>query len=204
MANPWSSTGGHAKSRPDLAEPDLQLYGVASANRDHGRYLSSRAGMSMYSVLQRPRSFGRLTLRSADPLTPPAIDPDYFSDPEGEDLRTLVAGIHLGRRIAEMPALAPLRLHEITPSAEARTDAEIGAYIRAHAASIYHPTSSCRMGADADAVVAPESLKVRGLEGLRIADASVFPSVVASNIYASVVMVAERAAAFIDGSRGVP
>jgi choline dehydrogenase len=204
MANPWSSTGGHAKSRPELAEPDLQLYGVASANRDHGRYLSSRAGMSMYSILQRPRSSGRLTLRSADPLTPPAIDPDYFSDPEGEDLRTLVAGIRLGRRIAEMPALAPLHLQEITPSAEARTNAEIAAYVRAHLASVYHPASSCRMGTDADAVVQPEDLKVRGLEGLRIADASVFPSMVAGNIYATVVMVAERAAAFIDGSLAAP
>jgi choline dehydrogenase len=197
MANPWSSTGGQAKSRPDLAEPDLQIYGVASAYRDHARYFAATPGMSFYAILQRPRSTGRLTLRSPDPLTAPAIDPDYFSDPEGVDLRTLVAGIHLSRRIAAQKALAPLGLREITPSAEAVSDAEIALYVRRHCQSIYHPTSTCRMGTDALSVVDPATLKVHGLDGLRVCDASVFPDVVASNICATVFMVAERGAAFI-------
>ena len=78
MANPWSTTGGQAKSRPDLAEPDLQIYGVASANRDHGRYRAATPGLSFYAILQRPLSTGTLTIRSPDPLTPPAIDPRLF------------------------------------------------------------------------------------------------------------------------------
>jgi choline dehydrogenase len=199
MANPWSSTGGQAKSRPDLAEPDLQIYGVASGHRDHARYLAARPGLSFYSILQRPRSTGMLTLRSPDPLTGPAVDPDYFSDPEGVDLETMVQGVHLGRRIAGTKALAHLGLTEITPSAEARTEEAIGAFVRGHCQSIYHPTSTCRMGTDAMAVVDPKTLKVHGLEGLRIADASVFPDVPAGNICATVFMVAERGAAFIQG-----
>src|SRR5882672_2142136 len=119
MANPWSSTGGQAKSRPGLAEPDLPIYGVVSAHRDHARYSA------------------------------PTLDPDYFSDPDGVDLRTLVDGVRLSRRIAAQPALAALRLREITPSAEAASDAEVALYVRRHCQSIYHPTSTCRMGTDA-------------------------------------------------------
>lgn len=197
MANPWSTTGGQAKSQPHLAEPDLQIYGVASAHRDHGRYRASGPGLSFYTTLQRPRSTGTLTIRSPDPLMPPAIDPDYFSDPDDVDLMTLIDGLRLSRRIAASKALAHLKLREITPSADALSDPEIGAYVRGHCQSIYHPTSTCRMGTDPLAVVDPATLKVHGLEGLRIADASVFPTVVASNICATVFMVAERAADMI-------
>jgi choline dehydrogenase-like flavoprotein len=197
MANPWSSTGGQARSRPDLAEPDLQVYGVMTPHRDHARYLSLKPGISFFSILQRPQSVGALTLRSPDPLAHPALDPDYFSDEGGNDLGTLVEGVKLSRRIAAQKALAHLDLAEVTPSAEARTDAEIAAFVRKQCQSIYHPTSTCRMGTDALAVTDPASLKVRGLDGLRVIDASVFPDVVASNICATVFMVAERGAAFM-------
>ena len=197
MANPWSSTGGQAKSRPDLPGPDLQIYGVASAHRDHARYFAATPGMSFYTILQRPKSVGSLTLRSPDPLTHPAIDPDYFSDPEDADLATLVDAVRLSRRIASAHALQRLNLREITPSAEARSDDEIAVFVRSHCQSIYHPTSTCRMGTDARAVVDPASLKVRGIEGLRVCDASVFPDVIAGNICATVFMVAERGAEFI-------
>ena len=83
MANPWSTSGGQAKSRPELAEPDLQIYGIATPHRDHARYMSVLPGISMFTVLQRPKSVGRLSLRSADPLMPPAIDPAYLSDRGG-------------------------------------------------------------------------------------------------------------------------
>jgi choline dehydrogenase len=197
MANPWSSTGGQAKSRPGLAEPDLQIYGVITPHRDHARYFASTPGISFFTVLQRPKSAGRLTLRSADPLTQPALDPDYLSDTDGSDLATLVDGVRLSRRIATQKALSHLDLKEITPSAEATTNSEIALFVRRHCQSIYHPTSTCRMGTDPLAVVDPRSLKVRGIEGLRVIDASVFPDVVASNICATVFMVAERGADFI-------
>jgi choline dehydrogenase len=197
MANPWSATGGQAKSRPGLSRPDLQIYGVASAHRDHARYFAATPGISFYTILQRPKSAGSLALRGPDPLTHPVIDPDYFSDPDDADLATMVDAVRLSRRIASADALAHLKLREITPSAEARNDDEIAVFVRAHCQSIYHPTSTCRMGADDGAVVDPSSLKVRGLDGLRVCDASVFPDVIAGNICATVFMVGERGAEFI-------
>ncbi|WP_261616510.1 GMC family oxidoreductase [Microbaculum marinisediminis] len=197
MANPWSTSGGHANSRPGLAEPDLQIYGIATPHRDHARYMSTVPGLSMFNVLQRPKSSGTLTLRSADPLMHPAIDPNYLSDPDGEDMRSLVGGVELSRGIAATKTLAPLRLREAFPSGEAKTKEEIAQFVRAQCQSIYHPTSTCRMGTDDMAVTDPATLKVRGLDGLRICDASVFPDVVASNIMATVLMVAERGADFI-------
>jgi choline dehydrogenase len=197
MANPWSSTGGQAKSRPDIEEPDLQIYGVITPHRDHARYFASTPGISFFTILQRPKSTGTLSLRSPDPLTHPALDPDYFSDAEGEDLRTLVDGVRLSRRIAGQKAFAHLDLKEMTPSVEARSEADIALFVRRQCQSIYHPTSTCRMGTDPLSVVDPLSLKVHGMDGLRIADASVFPDVVASNICATVFMVAERGASFM-------
>jgi Choline dehydrogenase and related flavoproteins len=200
MANPWSTSGGHAKSRPDLAEPDLQIYGIATPHRDHARYVSIVPGISMFTVLQRPKSEGTLSLRSADPLMHPAIDPKYLSDPEDEDLDTLVDAVGISRGIAATRTFAHLGLRETFPSSEAVSRDEIATFVRAQAQSIYHPTSTCRMGTDAMAVVDPATLKVRGLEGLRVCDASVFPDVVASNIMATVIMVAERGAAFINSA----
>lgn len=197
MANPWSTSGGQAKSRPGLEEPDLQIYGIATPHRDHARYLSTVPGISMFTVLQRPKSSGALSLRSADPLMHPAIDPRYLSDADGEDLRTLVDAVGLSRGIAATKTLSRLGLRETFPSSEAGTRDEIATFVRAQCQSIYHPTSTCRMGTDPDAVVDPATLKVHGLEGLRVCDASVFPDVVASNIMATVVMVAERGAEFI-------
>jgi choline dehydrogenase-like flavoprotein len=198
MANPWSTSGGQAKSRADLAEPDLQIYGIATPHRDHARYLSTIPGISMFTVLQRPKSTGTLSLRSADPLMHPAIDPQYLSDPAGEDLNTLIDAVGLSRGIAATRTLSRLGLRETHPSCEASTRDEIATFVRAQCQSIYHPTSTCRMGTEPGTVVDPATLKVHGLEGLRVCDASVFPDVVASNIMATVIMVAERGAEFIN------
>jgi len=197
MANPWSTSGGQAKSRPDLAEPDLQIYGIATPHRDHARYMSTLPGLSLFTVLQRPKSVGALTLRLADPLMHPAIDPRYLSDPDGSDLNTLVDAVALSRGIGATKTLSHLGLRETAPSADAVSRDEVATFVRAQCQSIYHPTSTCRMGTDDGAVVDPATLKVRGVEGLRVCDASVFPDVVASNIMATVIMVAERGAEFI-------
>jgi choline dehydrogenase len=175
----------------------LQLYGVISGNRDHARYLAAGSGVTLYATLQRPKSEGELRLRSADPLEHPSLDPRYFSsDPSGYDLATMVEGVKLNRRIAAQSPLRELITHEITPSAEAESDEAIGEFIRGHCTTLYHPTSTCRMGTDRLAVVDP-ALRVYGLEGLRIADASVFPTMVSGNTNAPTIMIAERAAAFI-------
>jgi len=197
MSSNWVAAGGFAKSAPDVEEPDLQLYGVISGNRDHARYLAAGSGVSLFATLQRPKSEGELRLRSADPLEHPSLDPRYFSsDPSGYDLATMVEGVKLNRRIAAQSPLRELITHEITPSAEAVSDEDIGEFIRGHCTTLYHPTSTCRMGKDRLAVVDP-TLRVYGLEGLRVADAGVFPTMVSGNTNAPTIMIAERAAAFI-------
>jgi choline dehydrogenase len=197
MSSNWVAAGGFARSAPDVEEPDLQLYGVISGNRDHARYLAAGSGVTLFATLQRPKSEGELRLRSADPLEHPSLDPRYFSsDPSGYDLATMVEGVKLNRRIAAQSPLRELITHEITPSAEAVSDEDIGEFIRGHCTTLYHPTSTCRMGKDRLAVVDP-TLRVYGLEGLRVADAGVFPTMVSGNTNAPTIMIAERAAAFI-------
>ena len=197
LTSNWAAAGGFAKSRPDVAEPDLQLYGVISPNRDHARYFAATPGITLHATLQRPDSRGTLRLRSADPLEHPALDPRYFaSDADGSDIATLIDGIRLNRRIAAQSPLRELIAGEITPSAEAHTDTALADFIRGHCTTLYHPTSTCRMGTDDLAVVDPR-LRVHGIDGLRVADASVFPRMVSGNTNAPTIMVAERAAEFL-------
>lgn len=198
-SSPWVAAGGFVKSRPDV-EPDLQLYGAISPHRDYVRFLSNKAGITLHSTLQRPDSRGEIRLRSANPVEYPAIDPRYFvSDEDGSDIATMIEGVRINRRIAAQSPLKELIEGEITPSAECRSDEDIALFIRGHCTTLYHPTSTCRMGTDAKAVVDPASMKVHGLEGLRIADASVFPGMVSGNTNAPTIMIAERAAAMIAG-----
>lgn len=196
-SSPWVAAGGFVKSRPGI-EPDLQLYGAISPHRDYVRFLSSKPGITLHTTLQRPDSRGEIRLRTADPLERPMIDPRYFaSDPDGSDLATMVEGVRISRRIAAQSPLADLIEGEVSPSADCGSDEEIADYIRGHCTTLYHPTSTCRMGTDAAAVVDPASMKVRGLEGLRIADASVFPNMISGNTNAPTIMIAERASAMI-------
>jgi choline dehydrogenase len=196
-SSPWVAAGGHVRSRPGV-EPDLQLYGAISPHRDYARFLGGRSGVTAHCVLQRPNSRGEIRLRSADPIEYPAIDPKYFaSDPSGEDLATLIAGVRINRDILAQSPFKELIDYELTPSAECRTDAEIGDYIRGHMTTLYHPSSTCRMGVDEMAVVDPGTLKVHGLEGLRVADASAIPKMVSGNLNAPTIMIAERAARMI-------
>lgn len=195
----WASAGAHVCSRPGV-EPDLQLYGVASPHRDYARFLYPGSGLSLFAVLQRPESRGEIRLRSADPIAHPAIDPRYFiSDPGGLDLATLVEGVKINRAIAAASPLAEVIAHELSPSAECRTDDDIARHIRGHCMTLYHPSSTCRMGSDAMAVVDPASFQVRGLDRLVIADASIFPKMISANLNATVIMIAERAAMAVLG-----
>jgi choline dehydrogenase len=195
--SPWVAAGGHVRSREGV-EPDIQLYGAITPHRDCARFLGGRSGITAFGVLQRPNSRGEIRLRSADPVEHPAIDPGYFvSDPDGLDMATLVASVRINRKIMAQPPLRDLIDYELTPSAECRTDAEIAEFIRGHLTTLYHPSSTCRMGVDGMAVTDPASMKVHGLEGLRIADASVMPRMVSGNLNAPTIMIAERAAQMI-------
>lgn len=146
----------------------------------------------------RARSQGTVRLRSARPEDVPVIDHRYFTDPEGYDERVLLAGMRLGRRIAAMPAMRTVLKRELAPGPKVTGDEDLAAYMRGCASTVYHASGTCRMGAQGDplAVVDP-ALRVRGLTGLRIADASIFPGIVSVNICNTVMMIGERAAALI-------
>ncbi|MBL0374302.1 GMC family oxidoreductase N-terminal domain-containing protein [Rhizobium sp. KVB221] len=197
--SPWVASGGHVCSREGI-EPDLQLYGAITPHRDYTRFLGGRSGITAHSTLQRPKSRGEIKLRSADPIEYPSIDPKYFiSDPAGIDLATMVRGARINRNILAQSPIRELIDHELAPSAECQTDAEIAEYVRGHMTTLYHPSSTCRMGIDRMAVTDPATMKVHGLEGIRIADASAIPLMVSGNLNAPTIMVAERAAEKILG-----
>jgi choline dehydrogenase len=157
-------------------------------------------GLTLAVVLLRPKSAGSVTLRSADPRDPPAIDPCYLTDPEGEDIATLVNGLRLARRILAQEPLAAFVESELLPGADAVSDDDLRAHIRQLSQTLYHPAGTCRMGSDPLAVVDP-ALRVRGLDGLRVADASVIPVLPSGHTNWPTVMIAERAADLIAATR---
>ena len=183
--------GGFVRLDPGASAPDLQFHFAPGFFVEHGFDSPPGHGASIAPTLVRPRSVGRLRLVSSDPEVAPAIDPRYLS--RREDLETLVEGTRLARRILDAPAFAPFRGAEVFPGAERTSNAELEAHLRRHAQTIYHPVGTCRMGTDERAVVDPE-LRVRGLGGLRVADASVMPTIPNGNTNAATIAIGERAA----------
>jgi choline dehydrogenase-like flavoprotein len=190
----YAEAGAFLRSAPDVATPDLQLHFVIGKLVDHGRKPLFGHGYSCHVCLLRPKSRGGVTLASPDPLAPPAIDIGFLS--ERDDLDRMVSGFKMMRRILQQPALAALGGRELPASAGAQTDAQIEAFIRGHADTIYHPVGSCRMGPGPQDVV-DARLRVHGLSGLRVVDASVMPRIVSGNTNAPTIMIAEKAADFI-------
>ena len=189
---------GFFKSRPDLQFPDFQYHFLNLMYDDHGRNVIQRHGFMASANVSRPQSRGTVKIASSDPLDAPLIDPNYFSDPD--DLRVMRAAIRLARELIAMPAFDAFRGPEYEPGVATQSDAELDQYIRNTANSIYHAVGSCRMGVDPMAVVDPE-LRVHGLDGLRVVDASVMPTMVSANTNAATMMIAERAADFILAGR---
>jgi choline oxidase len=151
----------------------------------------------------RPASRGTVRLASANPADKPVVDPAYFTDPENRDERVLVEGIRLARRFAATTALKDWVVREVSPGPDLQTDEELGRYARTYSNTVYHPSCTAKMGAadDPTAVVDPQ-LRVRGIEGLRIADASIFPEIVRVNPNMTIVMVGSKAADLIrEGAR---
>ncbi|NDY93335.1 GMC family oxidoreductase [Ideonella livida] len=194
----FAEAGGFLRSHEEETVPDLQWHFVVAQLVDHGRELVWGNGFSLHVCLLQPRSRGRVSLESPHAEVPPRIDPAFLSDPD--DLDRLVRGVQLSRRVLAQPALMALGGVERAASRAARTENEIAAFIREHADTIYHPVGSCRMGQDRLAVVSP-TLRVQGLHGLRVVDASVMPRIVSGNTHAAVVMIAERAAAMVRAAR---
>jgi choline dehydrogenase len=177
------------------ADPDLQL--VLSPVVWGPRWSTIDAeGYSIVFALMNPASRGSIRLNTADPAGAPVIDPAYFADER--DLDRVVIGLREARRIGASSALAPWRGTELSPGPTAEADADLRHYIRTTAGTYFHPVGTCRMGVDELAVVDPE-LRVHGVDGLRVADASVMPAVVSANTNATVLAIAERAAAILHG-----
>lgn len=198
IASPLAEGAGFLKTSPELDRPDVQLHFVVSIVEDHARKLFLGHGFSCHICPLYPRARGSVFLQSADPLAAPGIDPRYLSD--DHDLQTLVSGAKMARAIMQAPAMDRYR-HKELHLPETPSDADWEAQIRARADTIYHPVGTCRMGTDPMAVVDPE-LRVHGVEGLRVVDASIMPTLIGGNTNAPTIMIAEKAADMIRGLRG--
>ncbi len=176
--------------------PDIQMHFVPAMLDDHGRHRLSGDGYTAHACFLRPRSRGRILLASADPRADARIEANYLGDPDGFDLKMMVECAKLARELFAQPAFDAYRGAPIHPPRDDLTDAELVAFIRAKAETVYHPVGSCRMGLDDDAVVDP-ALRVRGLDGLRVIDASVMPTLIGGNTNAPTIMIAERASDLI-------
>jgi choline dehydrogenase-like flavoprotein len=194
----FAEAGGFIKSQPGEAIPDLQLHFVIAKLVDHGRKTVLGHGLSGHVCVLRPQSRGSVTLASADPMAAPRIDPNFLSHPD--DIQRMVHGFRRMREIFNQPALARLGGKEHPRSANATTDAEIEQFIRTHADTIYHPVGTCRMGNGAMDVVGAD-LRIHGLDGIRVVDASMMPRIIGGNTNAPTIMVAEKASDMIKAAR---
>ena len=194
-----AEAGGFLRS--PLAEDeraDLQFHFVPAQLDDHGRNRLPGHGYTLHACFLRPKSRGRIHLASADADTKPRIEANYLSDAGGFDLKVMRECVRLSRQILAQPAFAPFRGDEIHPGAKVQDEAAIDAFIRRKAESIYHPVGTCAMGREQDRMAVVDArLRVRGVEGLRVIDASVMPTLIGGNTNAPTIMIAERAADLI-------
>jgi choline dehydrogenase len=195
--------GGFFRTSEQVATPDVQVHLIIFSGEASGAALHRFPGFIASVCQLRPESRGFVRVKSSDPAQPPAIQPRYLSRELDRD--TVVAGLKLLRGIMRQPAMRPYIAEERVPGAEVTSDADLLAFARSAGTTVFHPTSTCRMGSDATAVV-DERLRVRGLGNLRVVDASIMPTVVSGNTNAAVVMIAEKSADMIlqDAQAGAP
>ncbi len=185
-----------ARTRQELATPDVK-FSIATFSADRPQDgLHKWSGFSLLVYQLRPESRGEITLKSANPFDAPAMRPNYLATET--DRRTIVDGLKLGRALIASSHMQAYTESEYVPGAAVQTDAQLLEYARNNGGTVFHPTSTCKMGIDAMAVVDPE-LKVRGVEGLRVVDASVMPAVISGNTNAGTIMIAEKASDMIRG-----
>jgi choline dehydrogenase len=191
-----AEVGGFLKTRRDLAEPDIQALFAPAWFVDHGFTKPEGCGFSLGATLLRPESRGQITLRSTDPRAAPKIEARYLTT--DRDRQTLVDGIKALRAIVAAAPMAPYRGRERTPGDAVRSDDDVARYLKGAVETLYHPVGTCKMGTDRLAVVDP-ALRVRGVGGLRVIDASVMPTIPGGNTQAPTLMIAERAVPLLAG-----
>ena len=189
-------TGGFVRSSQETGAPDIQFHLGLGSGIEAGIEKLKNAGVTLNAAFMRPRSRGTVRLQSNDVAAHPLIDPNYWAEPY--DRRASLDGLRMAREIMRGAALKPFVLAERVPGPTVNTDEEMAGYACRSAKTDHHPVGTCAMGTGADAVVTPE-LKVRGIDGLRVCDASVMPRIVSSNTNATVFMIAEKAADMIRG-----
>lgn len=189
LTSNFAEAGGFLKTSPELAAPDIQLHFVVALVDDHARTLHAGHGFSCHVCLLRPKSAGSVSLRDANARSSPHIDPKFLDHPD--DVDNMVAGYKMTRRLMQAPSLAKFITGDPF-TATVRTDEDIRHILRQRVDTIYHPVGTCRMGLDAQAVV-DTRLKVHGVAGLRVVDASIMPTLIGGNTHAPVVMIAEKA-----------
>jgi choline dehydrogenase len=188
------TSGAFFKTNPRLATPDIQIHFLPFSTDRMGEKLHPFSGFTASVCQLRPESRGSLRIRSADPAAPPEIRINYLASEV--DRTANVEGLKILRKILHAPALSPYVVEEVDPGAKVASDEALLAYCRARGSTIYHPTSTCRMGNDPLAVV-DQSLRLRGIDGLRVVDASIMPDLVSGNTNAPVIMIAEKASEMI-------
>lgn len=186
--------GGFMKTQAPLATPDLQFHFAPAWFMDHGFHNPGGHGMTIGPTMVTPESRGSLSLRSPDPLAPPMIQANYLTSEA--DLTVLVEGIKLAREIGQAQAFHPYVGAEYAPGVAVQSDDELRAFVRQHVQTLYHPVGTCKMGQD-DLAVVDQQLRVRGVQGLRVADASIMPVIVNGNTNAPTIMIGEKAADLI-------
>ena len=195
LASNAAEAGGFLRSWPGLPRPDVQMTFMVGL-KTSARTLPRQHGFMLHVAVLRPATRGTLELASADPAARPVMRPQFLED--RADVETLIRGLREARRILSMPALARYAGDEVLPGATVESDDQIEAYIRANVGTTYHPVGTCKMGPAGDEMaVADGELLVHGIDGLRVADASIMPSIIGGNTAAPAMMIGERAAAFI-------
>lgn len=194
IATPFAEGAAFLKTDPSLDLPDIQLHFVIAVVDDHARRLHLGHGYGCHVCVLRPHSRGTITLQNADPMADPVIDPQFLSD--RRDLETMIKGAKMTRHILQTEPLASYAKQELFGVKDHMTDTEWEHHIRARADTIYHPVGTCKMGIDNLAVVDPQ-LRVHGLTGLRVVDASVMPTLIGGNTNAPTIMIAEKCADMI-------
>lgn len=185
--------GMFVRSGDDVETADIQMHALPAFVIDHGMMRVKGHGMTINTCHLRPKSVGSVSLHSADPAAMPAVDPNFLGDPEGYDWTKSLAAFEWGREMLHSQAFKPFVKREHMPGVEVRTDEQKRAYVRQWAKTDYHPVGSCKMGED-DLAVVDQHLKVRGLEGLRVIDASIMPTLISGNTQATSIMIGEKGA----------